>query len=57
MRGLARRAYVSLLGCAVVLACLAVPAGAEFPYGSGPEHKVGPGVVPNDLAGDDNEFK
>ena len=43
--------------CLAVLALCAVPAGADFPYGTGPEYKVGPGEVPNDLSGDNNEFK
>jgi len=39
------------------LACAAAPAWGAFPYGSGTQPKVGPGEVPNDIAGDDNEFK
>ena len=56
--GTAGRRHLLLLVCALALACLAAPAWGAFPYGgTGPEFKVGPGEVPNDLAGDDNEFK
>src|SRR6187399_138146 len=35
----------------------AVPAYADFPYGTPPEYKLGPGVTPNDLNQDDNDWK
>jgi hypothetical protein len=35
----------------------AVPAYADFPYGSGPDHKLAAGEVPNDLSGDGNDWK
>src|SRR5436190_7852888 len=35
----------------------AMPASADFPYGSGPDHKLAPGKVPNDLSGDGNDWK
>ena len=56
MRGLPGRRYLLLLACLLALAC-AGPAWGAFPYGSGTQPKVGPGEVPNDLGGDDNEFK
>ena len=45
--------------CLVLLALLvgAVPAYADFPYGSGPEHKLAAGQVPNDYSGDGNDWK
>ena len=46
-----------LLVCAFALACPATPAWADFPYGTGPQYKVGAGVTPNDLSGDDNDWK
>ena len=52
--GLSRKLGLMLLA---MLLASAVPAYADFPYGTGPEYKVGPGVTPNDLSGDDNDWK
>ena len=51
------RRYLSLLACVIATGCVATPAWADFPYGTGPEYKVGPGVTPGDLSGDDNDWK
>ena len=51
------RRYLSLLACVIAMGCVATPAWADFPYGTGPEYKVGPGVTPSDLSGDDNDWK
>jgi hypothetical protein len=55
--GRVARSCLSTFACLTALAFLAAPAGADFPYGTGPEYKVGPGVTPNDLSGDDNDWK
>jgi Subtilase family len=49
-----RKLLVALLAAAVVGA---VPAYADFPYGTPPDNKLGPGVTPNDLSGDGNDWK
>src|SRR4051794_38992643 len=53
--GLSRKLLVGLL--AVLLLAIAAPAHADFPYGTGPQYKLGPGVTPSDLSGDDNDWK
>ena len=53
MRGL----HLCVIACALAATWGAAPAAADFPYGTGPGYRVGPGEVPNDLAGDSNEFK
>jgi hypothetical protein len=52
--GLSRKFVIVLLATLLVGA---VPAYADFPYGTGPEYKVGAGTTPNDLSGDDNDWK
>jgi hypothetical protein len=52
--GLSRKLWIALLALLVVGA---VPAYADFPYGTPPEYKLGPGVVPNDLNQDSNDWK
>ena len=54
MGGLSRKFFFALLAFVLVSA---VPAYADFPYGTPPEYQLGPGVVPNDIGGDDNEWK
>jgi hypothetical protein len=52
------RRILALAGAtAVLVTAYALPASADFPYGSGSEHKLPPGVVPNDLSGDGNDWK
>jgi hypothetical protein len=53
------RSMLLAVAVALVVAVTCAPyAIAAFPYGSnGPEYRTGPGEVPNDLGGDDNEFK
>jgi Subtilase family len=51
---LSRKLFVALLALLVVSA---VPAYADFPYGTAPDNKLGPGVTPNDLSGDSNDWK
>jgi hypothetical protein len=47
---------VTALTLAALVAC--VPsATADFPYGSGPHYKLGPGQTPNDYTGDGNGWK
>ena len=43
---------VTVAATVVALTASALPAWAQFPYGSGPDYKVPPGTVPNDLSGD-----
>ena len=53
------RRTLSVLALTIAaLAALVSAANADFPYGTGaPHYKTGPGVTPNDIAGDSNEFK
>jgi FG-GAP repeat protein len=53
------RSMLLAVAVALVVAVTCAPyAIAAFPYGSGgPEYRTGPGEVPNDIAGDDNEWK
>ena len=54
MGGLPRHLWFVVL--AALLIC-AVPARADFPYGSPPDYNLGPGVTPNDLSQDSNDWK
>lgn len=54
MGGLSRKFVIVLLATLFVGAA---PAYADFPYGTGPQYKVGAGTTPNDLSGDDNDWK
>src|SRR5207253_2643239 len=53
---LGRLSQLWIAVAAAVFLC-AVPAYADFPYGSGPNYSLGPGVTPNDLSGDSNDWK
>jgi hypothetical protein len=53
--GWSRKLWIALV--ALLLLATAVPAYADFPYGTGPQYRVGPGVTPSDLSGDDNDWK
>jgi hypothetical protein len=52
--GLSKKVCLALF---VLALAGAAPAHADFPYGSPPDYTLGPGVVPNDIGGDDNEWK
>jgi hypothetical protein len=52
--GLSRKLGLALFALLLVSAA---PAHADFPYGTPPDYKLGPGVTPNDLAGDGNDWK
>ena len=54
MGGLSRKLCLALLALLIVGA---VPAYADFPYGTPPDYSLGPGVTPNDLADDGNDWK
>jgi hypothetical protein len=52
--GLSRKLWLALFAFLILGA---VPARADFPYGSAPDYKVGAGVTPDDLSGDGNDWK
>lgn len=54
MGGLSRKLFGALLALLIVSA---VPAYADFPYGTPPYNNLAPGVTPNDLSGDGNDWK
>ena len=45
-QGRLARTCLSVAVCLIALGLSVAPAGADFPYGTGPEYKVGPGVTP-----------
>jgi hypothetical protein len=55
--GLPGKLWITLAIVLSIGAVVALPASADFPYGSAPDYDLGPGVTPNDFAGDGNDWK
>src|SRR3954466_14258065 len=55
--GLRGKLWVPVMIAALAAALFVAPAHAQFPYGSGADHSLAAGTVPNDLSGDDNDWK
>src|SRR3954451_12993235 len=57
MLGLRGKLAILVAVAALAAAITATAAHAQFPYGNGADHSLSAGTTPNDISGDDNEWK